>query len=69
VNSAQKKLYKLFGTKKSGLLFRGLMLLLFLVLAVAFAVSIKYSMVMEEDFYKNRKAQGQIKSMKRTSSW
>jgi ribose transport system substrate-binding protein len=58
VNSAEKKLFKLFGTKKLNLLFRGLMLLLFLVLAVAFTVSITYSMVLEEDFYKNRKAAG-----------
>jgi ribose transport system substrate-binding protein len=58
MNSAGKKLFKLFGTKKISLLFRGLMLLLFIILAVAFAVSIRYSMVMEEDFYRNRKAEG-----------
>ena len=56
MNSARKKLFRLFGNRRISLLFRGLMLLLFLILAVAFAVSITYSMVMEEDFYKNRKA-------------
>ncbi|MGE5613209.1 MAG: sugar ABC transporter substrate-binding protein [Bacillota bacterium] len=58
MNSAEKKLFMLFGIKRISLLFRGLMLLLFLVLAVAFAVSMTYSMVLEEDFYKIRKADG-----------
>lgn len=58
MNSAPKKLVRLFGNRKISMLFRGLMLLLFLILAVAFAVSITYSMVMEEDFYKNRKTDG-----------
>ncbi|MBP7175672.1 MAG: substrate-binding domain-containing protein [Thermoclostridium sp.] len=52
-----KKLFRFLShNKKFSLLFRGITVLLFLVLAVAFFISITYSMVMEENFYKNRKS-------------
>lgn len=56
MNREPKKLLHFFSqNKKFSFLFRGITAFLFLVLAVAFTISITYSMVMEENFYRNRK--------------
>jgi ribose transport system substrate-binding protein len=57
MNGEPKKMLRFFShNKKFSLLFRGITIFLFLVLAVAFTISITYSMVMEENFYKSRKS-------------
>ncbi|NLO39784.1 MAG: sugar ABC transporter substrate-binding protein, partial [Ruminiclostridium sp.] len=57
MNKDTKKLFSFLShNNKLSLLFRGIMAFLFIVLAVAFTISITYSTVMEENFYKNRKS-------------
>lgn len=54
MNSGPKKyLQFLIHNQKTNLLFKGITVLLFLILVVAFTVSITFSMVLEENFYKN----------------
>lgn len=56
MNSSPKKLLQSsVHNKKTNLLFKGITVLLFLVLAVAFTISITYSTVLEENFYKSTK--------------
>jgi ribose transport system substrate-binding protein len=57
MNGDPKKILNFFSqNKKFSFLFRGITIFLFLVLAVAFTISITYSVVMEENFYRNRKS-------------
>ncbi len=57
MNKDTKKLFGFLShNNKFSLIFRGIMAILFIVLAIAFTISITYSMVMEENFYKNRKS-------------
>ena len=56
MNGDPKKILNFFSqNKKFSFLFRGITIFLFLVLAVAFTISITYSVVMEEN-YRNRKS-------------
>jgi ABC-type sugar transport system substrate-binding protein len=53
MKNTQSRLFGyIFRNKKTSLLFRILTVILFIILAAAFAVSITYSMIMEENFYK-----------------
>lgn len=56
MKSDHKKLIQLIdNNEKFSLFFKVMIIILFLVLVSAFAVSITYSMVMEENFYRNNK--------------
>lgn len=54
----KEQLHPLSNDKKINRMFRGVAIILFLILAVAFTISITYSMVMEENFYTNDKKNG-----------
>lgn len=66
MSSEQKELLQLIShNKKISVFFRGIITFLFIILAAAFLISIKYSMIMEDNFYRNKQT-GRIKTYRKS---